>query len=175
MKGKALYVKFLGWVVVLLSTPSFGQHYVTKPLVSNIAGRAPVIDPHLQNAWGLVASPGSPWWISNNAGGTSTLYNGAGHIVPLVVAIPNAPSQPAPGSPTSVMFNGSPADFLLAPGKRAIFIFVTEDGTVSGWNPGVQPTTAVIEAVNSQVAAAAHRARYTGATHPRIDCNKLIH
>src|SRR5882757_3023718 len=95
---KALAFSF---VLSLLSTLSFGQHYTTTPLVSNI-GAAPVNDPNLQNAWGLVASPGSPWWLTNNAGGTSTLYNGAGTIVPLVVTVPNAPSQQAPGSPTGI-------------------------------------------------------------------------
>ena len=174
MKTKARCVTFLGWVALLLSTPSFGQHYVTTPLVSNVAGRAPVIDRNLQNPWGLVASPGSPWWISNNAGGTSTLYNGAGQILPLVVTIPNAPSQPAPGSATSAMFNGSPTDFLLAPGKRSIFIFVTEDGTVQGWNPGVKPTSAVIEVDNSQNPGPADGAVYKGATIAEIDGNKFI-
>ncbi len=129
----------VGFVAVVLSTLTFAQHYTQANLVSNIAGKAPVLDPNLQNPWGLVSSPGSPWWVSNNASGTSTLYatptGTAATIVPLVVTIPNAPSQPAPGSPTGVMFNGSATDFLLAPGAHAIFIFVTEDGTVSGWNP----------------------------------------
>src|SRR5438105_7117898 len=174
MKRKAPAVTFLASALLLLSTPSFGQHYVTTPLVSNVAGRAPVIDPHLRKPWGLVASPTSPWWMANNAGGTSTLYNGAGQIVPFVVTIPNAPSQPAPGSPTSVMFNGSSTDFLLAPGKRAVFIFVTEDGTVQGWNPAVKPTTAVIEVDNSQNPTPADGAVYKGATIAEIDGNRFI-
>jgi uncharacterized protein (TIGR03118 family) len=164
----------IGFAVLLFSSLTFAQHYTTTNLVSNIPGPAAVTDPNLQNAWGLVASPGSPWWISNNAGGTATLYNGAGTIVPLVVTIPNAPSQPAPGSPTGVMFNGSATDFLLAPGKRAIFIFVTEDGTVSGWNPGVQPTTAVIKVDNSQTPDAKNGAVYKGATIAEIDGKRFI-
>ena len=86
-----------------------------------LVGRSTNDGPELQNAWGLVHGPSTPWWVSNNAGGTSTLYTGAGVIIPLVVTIPNAPSQPAPGSPTGVMFNGSPTDFLLAPHMPAIF------------------------------------------------------
>ena len=168
----------VGFVVVLFSTLTIAQHYTQTNLVSNKAGLAPVTDPNLQNPWGLVASPTSPWWLSNNAGGTSTLYatptGTAATIVPLVVTVPNAPSQPAPGSPTGVMFNGSATDFLLAPSKRAIFIFVTEDGTISGWNPGVQPTTAVIEADNSQVPDAANGAVYKGATIAEIDGKKFI-
>lgn len=169
----------VGFALILFSSLAFGQHYTQTNLVSN-TGDAPVNDPNLQNAWGLVSSPGSPWWVSNNAGGTSTLYsvNPAGTaatIVPLVVTIPSAPSQNgAPGSPTGVMFNGSPTDFLLAPGKQAIFIFVTEDGTVQGWNPGVAPTTAVIKVDNSQVPNAANGAVYKGSTIAEIDGNKFI-
>src|SRR6266481_560846 len=135
---KSLKPLLVGFMLLLLPALTFGQHYTQTNLVANFASTPPaaVIDPNLQNPWGLVASPGSPWWLSNNAGGTSTLYNGAGAIVPLVVTVPNAPSQPAPGSPTGTLFNGSATDFLLAPGNRAVFIFVTEDGTVSGWNPG---------------------------------------
>src|SRR5579863_442645 len=100
--------------VLLLSSLTFAQHFTQSNLVSN-TGNAPVNDPNLQNSWGLVSGPlpaGTPWWVSNNAGGTATLYsiNAAGtqaSIVPLVVTIPNAPSQPAPGSPTGVMFNFS--------------------------------------------------------------------
>ncbi|HXB22358.1 MAG TPA: TIGR03118 family protein, partial [Candidatus Solibacter sp.] len=176
LNSPALRLKSLtiGFAVVLFSSLTFAQHYNTTNLVSNIPGRAAVTDPNLQNSWGLVSSPTSPWWISNNAGGTATLYNGAGAIVPLVVTIPNAPSQPAPGSPTGVMFNGSATDFLLAPGKRAVFIFVTEDGTVSGWNPAVKPTTAVIEVDNSQVPDAKNGAVYKGATIAEIDGKRFI-
>jgi hypothetical protein len=91
----------------LLPVVTPAQRYTQTNLVSNVPGRAPVTDPNLQNAWGLVASPTSPWWVSNNAGGTATLYSSATTpttVVPLVVTIPNAPSQPAPGSPTGVMF-----------------------------------------------------------------------
>jgi len=163
----------LGFVLSLLSTLSFGQHYTTTPLVSNI-GAAPVNDPNLQNAWGLVASPGSPWWLTNNAGGTSTLYNGAGTIVPLVVTVPNAPSQSAPGSPTGIIFNGTATDFPIAPGQRGIFIFVTEDGTISGWNPAVQPTTAVIVVDHSQVPNAKNGAVYKGATVVEVEGKRFL-
>ena len=160
--------------LLLLSSPAFGQHYQQTNLVANFASTpaAGVTDPNLQNAWGLAASPtGSPWWISNNASGTSTLYSidaqGVAQIVPIngtgAVMVLNAPSQPAPGSPTGISFNGSPTDFLLAPGKPALFIFVTEDGTVQGWNPDVSPN-AVIKIDNSQVPNAANGAVYKGST-----------
>ena len=176
----------------LLPVVAKAQHYTQTNLVSNIAGQAPLQDPNLQNAWGLVSSPGgpnpgSPWWVSNNAGGTSTLYSidatGAAHLVPInpapneFVIIPNAPvptTPPPPGSPTGVMFNGSSTDFLLAPGAPAVFLFVTEDGTVQGWNPGVNRASAVIKVDNSQVPNAKHGAVYKGATIAEIDGHKFI-
>lgn len=174
-----------GAVFALYPAAAQAQHYTQTNLVSNVAGNAPLTDPNLQNAWGLVSSPtGSPWWVSNNAGGTSTLYSidssGAAHLVPInpspneFVAIPNAPSQTPPGSPTGVMFNGSATDFLLAPGKPAVFIFVTEDGTVQGWNPGVNRASAVIVVDHSQVPTASNGAVYKGATIAEIEGQKFI-
>jgi uncharacterized protein (TIGR03118 family) len=185
-------LKFLALLAVGLSVlpvVTEAQHYTQTNLVSNVAGQAPLEDPNLQNAWGLVASPtGSPWWVSNNADGTSTLYsisaNSTGGLVATLipinpapnefVKIPNAPSQPPPGSPTGVMFNGSPTNFLLAPGAPAAFIFVTEDGTVQGWNPTVNRASAVIEVDNSQVPNAANGAVYKGSTIAEIDGHEFI-
>jgi uncharacterized protein (TIGR03118 family) len=172
------------FAVLLLSNLTFAQHYTQTNLVSN-TGAAPLNDPNLQNAWGLVAGPGTPWWVSNNAGGTSTLYSidpttGAANLLAInpapneFVKIPNAPSQTPPGSPTGVMFNGSPTDFLLAPGAPAIFLFVTEDGTVQGWNPGVNRPSAVIVVDHSQVPDAANGAVYKGATIAEIDGRKFL-
>jgi uncharacterized protein (TIGR03118 family) len=174
----------VGLAVCLLPGATLAQHYTQINLVSN-TGNAALTDPNLQNAWGLVASPaGSPWWVSNNAGGTSTLYSidamGAAHLVPInpapneFVKIPNAPSQNPPGSPTGVMFNGSPTDFLLAPKAPAVFMFVTEDGTVQGWNPGVNRASAVIVVDHSKVPAAGNGAVYKGATIDQIDGHEFI-
>jgi uncharacterized protein (TIGR03118 family) len=72
------------------------------------------------------------------------------------------------------MFNGSPTDFLLAPKAPAVFIFVTEDGTVQGWNPGVNRASAVIVVDHSKVPAAGNGAVYKGATIDEIDGHKFI-
>ena len=67
--------------------------YVVTNLVSDLPNTATVQDPNLKNAWGVAFSPaGSPFWISDNAAGRSTLYDGDGTIVPLVVTIPCAPT-----------------------------------------------------------------------------------
>jgi uncharacterized protein (TIGR03118 family) len=118
------------------------QHFKQKNLVSDLPGLAATTDPNLINPWGLSRATGSPWWISDNNAGTSTLYDGKGAPVPLVVTIPSATSGTL-GSPTGTMFNGT-SGFELTPGNPAFFLFVTEDGTISGWNPSVNGTVAQV-------------------------------
>jgi uncharacterized protein (TIGR03118 family) len=118
-------------------------------LPDNADGSKVTVDPNLVNPWGLTRGPvttaspnGSPWWVSDNNSGFSTLYTGTGGIIPIngtgTVTIPPPKGSPAGtlATPTGIIFNGSPTDFLLAPKTPARFIFVTEDGTISGWNSG---------------------------------------
>lgn len=120
----------------------FAQHYVQKNLVSDIAAMASTKDSNLVNPWGISRSSGSPWWVSDNGTGLSTLYDGTGAVKALVVTIPAAVKGQT-GSPTGTIYNGSP-DFVLQAGSPAVFLFCTEDGTISGWSPKVNPTSAVI-------------------------------
>lgn len=103
-------------------------------LVSDGAVPAANIDPNLQNPWGIAMSATSPFWISDNGTGLSTLYNGTGQPVPagspLLVTIPPAGNS----SPTGVVFNGT-SDFHANP-----FLFVSEDGTISGWRSALGTT-----------------------------------
>ncbi len=124
------------------------QRYQKTRLVSDSCG-AKFTDAHLVNAWGLSRSATSPWWISDNGTGLSTLYQGDGTVVQtLVVTVPPPPGSTATSKPTGTVFNGT-TDFELAPGQPARFIFVTEDGTLSGWNSATNPTTAVIKVDHS--------------------------
>src|ERR1700745_510579 len=67
------------------------------------------VDSNLRNAWGLTASSTSPFWVSDNGAGVSTLYDAAGVARSLVVAIPAPTIPPTPlnnnGTPTGVVFN----------------------------------------------------------------------
>src|SRR6202030_2900177 len=85
----------LGFALSLLPAAALGQRYQQTHLVSNVPVTPPaaVSDPNLQNAWGLVHGPGTPWWVSNNAGGTSPLYNTSGLN----------PANPAGQSPAPVL------------------------------------------------------------------------
>src|SRR5580698_2004113 len=75
---------------------AFAQNYVQTNLVSDIPqvpnadGTSVTIDAHLKNVWGMSRGAASPWWVSNNGTGTSTLYSGADVITQWVVTVPNA-------------------------------------------------------------------------------------
>lgn len=122
------------------------QQYVVTNLVSNQSGVAQnPPDPELVNGWGLSRSSSSPWWVSDNGTGMSTLYNGTGVKQGLQVTVPTGdPTLSPTGTPTGTLYNGSSIDFLLPDGKATTFMFVTEDGTISGWNSGVANNEAVI-------------------------------
>jgi uncharacterized protein (TIGR03118 family) len=123
-------------------THAEAQHYQQKNLVSDLPGMATFQDVNLQNPWGLSRSSGSPWWVSDNGTGLSTLYDGNGVAQPLVVTIPPGSSSATQGTPTGTVFNGT-SDFVLPNGLPARFLFVAEDGSISGWNGG---TSAVVVA-----------------------------
>jgi uncharacterized protein (TIGR03118 family) len=159
---------------------SFAQHYTQTNLVSNTSGVAAVTDPQLVNPWGLSRGSGTPWWISDNGTGFSTLYNGAGAKQSLIVTIP--PSNPnnkqtPTGTPTGTIFNGSTTDFLLAPGDPATFLFSTIDGTIAGWNAAVAvapkatpPSTHAVTVVKTTDGSS-----YTGLTSAFINGNRYLY
>ncbi|MDT4926499.1 MAG: hypothetical protein QOG01_4212 [Pseudonocardiales bacterium] len=136
--------------------------YQQTNLVSDIPGLAVHTDPNLRNAWGTSTGPGLPIWVSDNATGASTLYDGQGNPEPgpgsgqLVVRIPAPPSAgpDAVGAPDGTVFNPTPDGFVVtkngvsAPAK---FLFATEDGTIAGWTPAVDATHAVLAVDRSTV------------------------
>jgi uncharacterized protein (TIGR03118 family) len=153
---------------------AIAQAYQQTNLVSDIQGLAqnPTSgepDTQLVNPWGLIASPTSPWWVADNNAGVSTLYNGQGVKQGLVVNIPSPVSGVA-GTPTAVVFTGAAGFTFPADGKTAdaAFTFVTEDGTIVAWGPGINPqdltNDAFIIVNNSTNPSAAEGAVYKGAT-----------
>lgn len=134
---------------------SAATQVIQTNLVSNGAVPAVTIDPNLVNPWGLARSPTSPFWVSDNGAGVSTLYNGAGAKIPLTVTVPPPPGSP-PGTmaaPTGVVFNGNTGSFQVG-GTTSAFIFSTEDGTISAW-AGALGTHAAIVADESGLGAGA--------------------
>jgi uncharacterized protein (TIGR03118 family) len=143
----------IGVALMFVSSGAVAQ-YQLRNLVSNQVKQAVHVDPLLVNAWGLARSAGSPFWISDEGSGWSTLYNGAGVKQGLEVVIPSADGK-GPGSPTGIVFNGS-TDFQVQ-SKSAPFLFATLDGTISAWAPAVNPNVAIIVVNNSTSGAV-----YTG-------------
>ncbi len=134
------------------SLASRAQTFGTTSLVSDGFVPASVIDPNLINPWGISFSQGSPFWISDNNAGVSTLYSvnpvtNAASIVPLVVSIPPGGGT---GTPTGQVFNGTP-EFRNGHPKSDVFLFVSEDGTVSGWQGALGTSAETL-----QVASAAN-------------------
>jgi uncharacterized protein (TIGR03118 family) len=153
----------VGLMLLMVSGPAQAQYHLTKLVSNQIDVHAPNTDPLLVNPWGLARGATSPWWISDNLSGWSTLYNATGTPQGLKVLIPtagNGPSSPTggngPGTPTGIVSNGSQTDFLVQ-GQPADFIFATLDGTISAWAFGVNKNQAIIVADNS-----ASKAMYTG-------------
>jgi uncharacterized protein (TIGR03118 family) len=154
----AVFISYLG-------TPAAVKAggYVEKDLVADVKpltdkngivhnDKDTILDPHLVNPWGIAESPTSPFWVSDNGAGVATLYTVPGanntpvSINGLVVSIPTPVDLTGSGgTPTGAVFNialGAGA-FKITDGTHtapAVFLFVTEDGTIVGWNPGVDPT-----------------------------------
>jgi uncharacterized protein (TIGR03118 family) len=123
------------------------DHYQQINLVSDLPGVAQIQDTNLVNAWGLSSSSTSPFWVSDNGTGVSTLYavtNDAAdveHVVKqgLTVTIPGE------GNVTGQLFNNTTGFHSNA------FLFVSEDGTISGWR-GALGAAAEVLAVRTNAA-----------------------
>jgi uncharacterized protein (TIGR03118 family) len=118
-------------------------------LQSDIAGVAEQVDPNVVNPWGMALAPSGNIWVNDNGTGVATVYHQNGTPAPnsanpLVVTIPPNPPN-TQGSPTGIVAN-STSFFKITKGTNsqpAKFIFVSEDGMISGWNPNVDSTNAV--------------------------------
>lgn len=154
-------------VALMLASNAMAQYTLTN-LDSNQVKWATQTDPLIVNAWGLVHGPGSPWWISDENSGWSTLYAGDGTIEGLKVLVPtagNGPDSPTgnngPGSPTGIVYNATAssggANEFQVQGFAAIFLFSTLDGTISGWAPQSNLNLAILAVDNSS-----KKSSYTG-------------
>lgn len=118
-------------IVLLVTGAAMAQTFSAAYLVSNLSGKAPHTDPLLQNPWGLAYAPGGAFWISDEASGWSTLYDGSGNPQTLQVIVPSS-SGTGHGTPTGIVYNGS-AEFKIQ-NWTSVFLFATLDGTISGWS-----------------------------------------
>ena len=129
--------------VVLMPAAASRAGVVVSNLVTDdqTVNAALIADANLKNPWGVSYSSSGPFWVSDNSTGLSTIYQ--------VNSTTNMPSTvgfvvsiPGNGSVTGQAYN-STTDFNNDP-----FLFVSEDGTVSGWR-GTLGTTAEVLALAS--------------------------
>ncbi len=135
---------------------------------SGTPGAAPTttIDPNLINPWGVADSPTGPFWVSDNGTGVTTIYNGAGMPAgPKLVTVAALPGEDH-SNPTGQVFNGGGGFDISSNGTTgsSLFIFATESGTISGWNPKVDPASSVI-AVDNSSNGAVYKGLAIGSNH----------
>jgi uncharacterized protein (TIGR03118 family) len=130
---KSLFTTILGLVFSFSITSTVAQtnSYQQTNLVSDMAGVANHTDPKLINPWGISFFPGQPFWISDNNSGYSTVYdaNGVTQLAPVLIP---APPGHASATPTGTVINTT--NGFKVGGAPSQFLFVGEDGTISGWN-----------------------------------------
>jgi uncharacterized protein (TIGR03118 family) len=135
--GIALLWAFI--VFLVAPVPAEASVFTVTNLVSDdqSANAAQITDAALVNPWGISFSATSPFWVSDNGTGVATLYS----VNPLT----NATSKqglvvtiPGDGSVTGQAFNAG-SDF-----NADRFLFVSEDGTVSGWRGALGTTAEVL-------------------------------
>jgi uncharacterized protein (TIGR03118 family) len=142
----------LGLVFLACTGTAFAQ-YKQKNLVSDKPGVARYTDRNLINGWGLIDLPGSGFVVADAGTGVVTFYGSDGRTLRPPVTVPAAPSIPTgtPGSPAGLVLNTS-HEFEISKGGKsapALLLFATLDGTISGWNPEIDPDEAVIIIDNS--------------------------
>lgn len=138
----ALLAPALGAAATASDTGTYIQHN----LVSDGFIAADHTDPNLRNPWGLVFGPTTPVWLANQGSLTSSLYDGLGATVPLVVTIPHDNEAPPVAGPVSVVPTlGTANQFMVTENGvsgPSLFLFGTLDGNIDGWAPGVDSTSA---------------------------------
>jgi uncharacterized protein (TIGR03118 family) len=127
----------LGVGLVLVAPARAASIVQVIPLISDTQTFKTPPDPDLKNPWGVSFSPSAPagpFWISDNGTGLATLYS----VDPTTdataklgfVTVPSFPPG-GTGNPTGQVFN-STTGF-----SSDRFLFVSEDGTISGWRGSI--------------------------------------
>jgi uncharacterized protein (TIGR03118 family) len=110
---------------------------------------AQVVDPDLQNSWGLAFGPTTPLWVADNNAtpGVATIYTispggGTAKNTGRVVTLPGGRASTGDGSsPTGQVFNPTTGFVVTtsAGSGSALFIFSAEAGQISAWSPAANP------------------------------------
>jgi uncharacterized protein (TIGR03118 family) len=131
--------------IMTLTTTADEIKYRQVNLVSDLPGVAVLQDTNLVNAWGISFGPNTPFWVSDNGKGLATLYavtndsSGTTHVVKQGLQV----TIPGEGNPTGQAFN------TVGGFHGDVFLFVSEDGTISGWRNALGSTAEVLVPANT--------------------------
>lgn len=169
--GVRTYVRGMVLTVSLLalSVDASAQKFTVNKLTADVSGVAANTDPHLVGPVGLSRGIIGKWWVPNTGTATSTLYDGNGVASFLVVNLPPVPGSSTPTRATGTVFAGGISGFNVSPGNPALFMFVTLDGTILGWNPNVDVFNAIVM-VNRN-----GQASYTGMTIAEVGTSQYLY
>jgi uncharacterized protein (TIGR03118 family) len=140
LRGLELLIAAGLLTMACLSSSAKEARYRQVNLVSDLPDVAILQDTNLVNAWGVSFSATSPFWISDNGSGLTTLYavtndsSGAVQVIKQGLEV----TIPGEGNPTGQVFNN------LGGFNGDIFLFVSEDGTISGWRSALGTTAEVL-------------------------------
>src|SRR5262245_44431616 len=151
-------------------------------LVSDQPGKARLTDRNLVNAWGLAASPGTnskpgtPLWVADNGSDRATLYQGAGAAAVSKVSLVGHVTGAAP---TGQVFNANQSAFVvkdkMGNSGASVFLFDTENGTIDGWSPGVNPHGTGPSIVTEVASDKGARAIYKGLAIATTDAKPFLY
>ena len=156
MHGFLLGLVCLGLFFISSAHAQTNSYKQTNLVTADTTVMAAHTDSHLINPWGIAFQPGSPFWISDNNAGVSTLYDKTGAPNQLFTVPPPTGSS-NPSTPTGIVYNATGG--FSVNGFSSVFIFATEDGTLSGWYTG---NSAILAVNNSAIPSAAAGAVYKG-------------
>jgi uncharacterized protein (TIGR03118 family) len=140
------FLKALPSIVTLFATAATRADNVTvTALVSDqfAIGSTPA-DPDLINPWGVSSSPTGPLWISNNGMGVATIYSLSATNVPTKSGL--RVTIPGDGTLTGQV---NTTGGLLSPFNNDNFLFVNEDGTISGWRGALGTNAEVLKTADT--------------------------
>jgi uncharacterized protein (TIGR03118 family) len=156
--GTHRQIRFLAGLATLILAPRAlpaatppGNAYLQHNLVADQPGIADFTDPNLVNPWGLYTSGSSPFWVNDAGTGLATIYSSNGAVSATKPAIPPSAKGTTPAPVTGGVFNGT-GGFLIQT-KSPNFIFVTTQGTVSGYVGSISTATAQLMVDNSSKGA----------------------
>lgn len=168
MKRNSIFMQIIILISGVMPLTLLGSHYEVVPIVADSPGNAPHTDPNLVNPWGFFFAPNGDFWVADNGSNLSTLYQPNGSIVNFIINVPSAP--------TGALLNSSANRFHITNGSTtaaAKFLFVTEEGTILGFNSSLDPVNAIL-AVDRSATGAVYKGVEIGGTGSACCCSRSL-